>query len=120
MSLRKFAVAWNLMWGLSYVIVALFAPWIGGEEVTINIVLYMALGISILLSLALLNRKKGHSVGRGMLAILGVVSVYGGIASWTGLTLWNVPFPNRELFQVSMAFADLLGAVFMFFLAIDS
>lgn len=119
MSLRKFAFAWNLMWGLGYIIVALSAPWIGGEEVTINIALYMALGIGILFSLTLLYLKKWYRVGRGILMILGVISVYGGIASWTGLTLWNVPFPNRELFQVSMAFADLLGAVFMFVLAID-
>jgi hypothetical protein len=44
---------------------------------------------------------------------------FGGVASWTGLVQWNVPFVNVELFQVSMAFADLLSAVFMFVIAIE-
>ena len=57
-------------------------------------------------------------IGQFLLFILGLVEVYGGIASWCGLGIWNVPFPNIELFQVSMAFADLLSAVFLFYLAI--
>lgn len=54
---------------------------------------------------------------RMMFFVQGVLMVYGGVASWTGLAVWNVPF-NLEMFQVSMAFADLLGAVFLFVLAI--
>ena len=44
--------------------------------------------------------------------------VYGGVTSWTGVAEWNVPF-NPEMFQISMGFADLLSAVFMFILAIS-
>lgn len=60
----------------------------------------------------------GHIIIRVMFFVQGVPMVYGGVASWAGLAVWNVPFNNPEMFQVSMAFADLLGAVFLFILAI--
>jgi len=47
--LRRFAVAWCLMWGLCYVVVAVAAPWISDLS---NIV-YASLGMWILLSLVL-------------------------------------------------------------------
>lgn len=122
-SLRKFAVAWTLMWGLAYIMTAFFAPWTSGIDTDATSLLYFFLGAFIIASVGLVNLAKMEiyiSLGRLLLFIFGVIEVFGGIASWTGLALWNVPFPNKELFQVSMAFADLLSAVFMFYLAIDT
>jgi drug/metabolite transporter (DMT)-like permease len=114
--LRKFAVAWCLMWGLSYVVVAVVAPWISDVS---NIV-YTSLGVSILLSLVLSYRvhdRFGWIIIRMIFFAQGVLMVYGGVTSWTGLAVWNVPF-NPEMFNVSMAFADLISATFFFVLAL--
>lgn len=114
--LRRFAVAWCLMWGLCYVVVAVAAPWTSD----LSNVVYVSLGAWILLSLVLsyfAHNRFGRII-RVMFFVQGVLMVYGGVASWTGLAVWNVPF-NPEMFQVSMAFADLLGAVFLFVLAIS-
>ena len=104
------------MWGISYIIVAIVAPWISDMP---NIV-YAFLGAWILLSLALSHfvHDKLLMIVQGMFFIQGCLMVYGGVTSWTGLTVWNIPEGNIELFQVSMAFADMLGAVFLFVLAI--
>ena len=127
-SLRKFAVAWTLMWAFAYIFTAVFAPYVGGEDVTTNFVTFLGLGAWMIISLALYSNKspcvnvsitRSEIIGRIFLFWLGLIEVFGGITSWTGLALWNVPFPNKELFQVSMAFADLIAAVFMFYLAID-
>jgi hypothetical protein len=115
--LRRFAVAWCLMWGLCYVVVAVAAPWISD----LNNIVYASLGAWILLSLVLsysTHDRFGRIIIRVMFFVQGVLMVYGGVASWAGLAVWNVPFNNPEMFQVSMAFADLLGAVFLFILVI--
>ena len=114
--LRRLAVAWCLMWGLSYLVVAVTTPWISDVS---NIV-YASLGAWILLSLALLHlvhNRFGLVIIRLMFFAQGVLMVYGSVTSWTGLAVWNVPF-DPEMFQISMAFADLLAAVFLFVLAI--
>jgi drug/metabolite transporter (DMT)-like permease len=49
--LKRFAIAWNLMWGLSYIIVAVIAPWISD----VSNIFYAFLGAWILLSLGLLH-----------------------------------------------------------------
>jgi len=113
--LKRLAVAWCLMWGISYLVVAVTTPWIS----EVSNIIYASLGAWILLSLALLHlvhSKIGHIIIRLMFFAQGVLMVYGGVTSWTGIAVWNVPF-NPELFQVSMAFADLLAAVFLFVLA---
>jgi hypothetical protein len=63
--------------------------------------------------------EKNKLVARYVLAVLAVLSVFSGISSFTGVQLWVVPFANKEIFQVSMAFADLLGAAFMLYLALN-
>ena len=118
-SLRKFAVAWLLMWAFAYIMTAFFAPYIGAGDVIVNFAIFYALGSWILCSLILYWVERFRFIGRIFLFILGLVEVFGGIASWCGLVVWNVPFANKEIFQVSMAFADLISAVFMFYLAID-
>lgn len=115
-----FAIAWLLMWGLAYIATAIFAPWIAGDAAD-GTFLYAALGCLILVFLALYimaYNKLGYVFTAIFLGILGILEVYGGIASWTGLMIWNVPFANLEIFQVSMAFADLISAAVFFYLAI--
>jgi len=114
--LTKFSIAWNIMWGLCYALAALFTPYIA-EGYTW---LYVILSIAILSSILCLFSKVTLVIysGRICLFILAIIEVFGGITSWSGLYTWNVPFPNKEIFQVSMAFADLISAVFMFALAL--
>lgn len=131
-SLSNFAFAWTLMWAFAYICTALFAPWVGGVDTIMNIIIFVGLGAWMILSLVLYSTKPLHgdlhpvegavplntyrAIGKIFLFILGLIEVFGGIASWVGLAMWNVPFANKELFQVSMAFADLVSAVFMFYL----
>ena len=118
MNLKTLAIAWILMWGMSYIMVALVAPWIADTPPLV----YGALGAFILFCLLLRHiayDELGNNIVRIIFFCLGTLMVFGGITSWTGVALWNVPFPNVEIFQVSMAFADLLSAVFMFVLAIE-
>lgn len=119
-SLKSFATFWTLMWGISYIIVAIIAPTIVDFQYATG--LYIALGLSILVglfNLFLLDNPINHAIARIMFILLGILMVFGGICSWAGLTTWNIPFDNKGLFQVSMAFADLLSAVFMFIVALD-
>jgi len=133
--LTKLARAWLLMWGLSYIIVAAIAPGIAGD-IRLGQLTYGVLGLSIIGALILfyyerneeepfpgggihvVRRRPYVNTARFILCVLGYISVCGGVASWTGLAVWHVPFENQQaIFQVSMAFANLLSAVFMFALA---
>jgi len=123
------------MWTISYLAVAIVSPGIAGDSLT-GYVLYATIGMLLFIALGLyiieepkveplpegLQRRiyvhKYKNYGRAILFLLAVFEVFGGVASWTGASIWNVPFPNKELFQVSMAFADLLSAVFMLYLAV--
>jgi hypothetical protein len=80
---------------------------------------YASLEISVLVAVGLLFGSH-VALRRFALFILGVFMVWGGVASWTGLAVWKVPFPNKEFFQVSMAFPDLLSVVFMFILSLGN
>jgi len=129
--LRKFALAWLLMWAFAYVAVAIIAPGISGEDSqgrTIYLVsrgrtIYLAMGVAVIGTLALLERgthKQTKMLAKILLLALAIIEVFSGIASWSGVAVWNVPFANKELFQVSMAFADLISAAFMFYLILQS
>ena len=116
-NLELFAGAWVLMLGLSYIIVAIFTPNISD----MNPLAYIMLGSVFLFALVLEHLaydKLGHFFVRILWIGLGILMTYGGITSWAGIAIWNVPFPNKEIFQVSMACMDLLSAVFMFVLAL--
>jgi hypothetical protein len=119
--IKQFAIAWNIMWAFSYLVVAFLAPNIGGGSTTGNMLIFLAFGIALLSATVLTSWTKGtmRTAGRILLVILAIISVASGVASWTGVALWNVPFANKELFQVSMAFADLIGAVFMLDLTLE-
>lgn len=118
----KFAIAWNIMWALSYLFVALIAPGVGGGSTFGNIITYLLFGALMLATTLIIGfypGEKNKLVARYVLAVLAVLSVFSGISSFTGVQLWVVPFANKEIFQVSMAFADLLGAAFMLYLALN-
>jgi len=54
------------------------------------------------------NYKKTGAV---MLLIIGILEVFGGVASWTGLNTWHINLGNRTLLQVSMATYDFAAAI---------
>jgi hypothetical protein len=118
MDLKDLAEAWIIMWGVSYIAVALIAPSISD----VSPVGYGVLGGFILFCVFMKHiayDRLGYLVMAGAFFALGIAETYGGVVSWTGAGLWNVPFPNKELFQVSMAFADMLSAVFLFLLSFE-
>jgi len=109
------------MWGLAYIFTAIFTPAIAGD-VTSGKILYALIGVLLLFTLLMdymSYDKLGFTIIRFFYCLLGAIEVFGGIASWTGLVTWNVPFTQKEMFNISMAFVDLLSAVFLFVLAID-
>ena len=119
--LIRFSSAWLFMWALSYLAVAVLAPDIGGGAAW-DWLIFVAFGIFLIVGTIFANwssLRYTNVAGRIILFVLAVISVGSGIASWTGLQTWLVPFANKEIFQVSMAFADLISATFMIALALD-
>lgn len=110
-----------LMWGLSYIAVAIMAPGISGSDAIDNRVFCAALGIWVLASVLVFLKSGNMAMNtvyyRASFAVLAIVMVFAGVASWAGTAMWNVPYQNG-LAQVSMAFADLISAVFMFYLVL--
>jgi len=117
-SLKSLAASWNVMWGISYIIVALVAPSIS----EIPSIIYALLGGAIIVFVAWTYISLDFT-GRFFLSLtlffLAGLEVYGGVTSWTGVFLWNIPFTNVEIFQVSMALADFISAAFFILLVID-
>jgi hypothetical protein len=118
---NRLVVSYLAVWAFSYIIVAIFAPQISGDPLFGRLV-YMCIGAVLLVSLWLFSDRpaglnlKANRIGQVFLLVLSIVSVYGAVTSWTGLATWNVPFANKELFQVSMALANMIAAVLMFYL----
>ena len=111
------------MWALSYLIVAFVAPGVGGPPIWESAVAFLVFGAALLAATLILTAYPGKNknvkvVARLTLLILAVLEVYSGIASFTGVFIWVVPFANKEVFQVSMAFADLIGAAAMIYRAL--
>lgn len=110
------------MWGIAYITTAIYAPSIGGDP-SLGSAIYSALGSAIIVLVIIRAFKHDPTEFlsywvRVLLFVVALIEIYGGIASWTGLAVWNVPFANKEIFQVSMAFADLVSAVLMLYLAL--
>lgn len=115
----KVALAWTTMWGISYIITASIASPISLDTPSL---FYAVIGVTILIGVdakLLANDIIGYAAVSFLFIVLACLMVYGGVASWAGLSMWNVPFVNLELFQVSMAFADFIAAAFMFVIAFD-
>lgn len=118
-NMAKIALAWTTMWGISYILTALIAPTISLDT---SPWFYGFLGAIILIGVfakMLAHDAIGFAVIGAFFTNLACLMVYGGVASWAGLSIWNVPFLNKELFQVSMAFADFISAAFMMVIAFD-
>jgi hypothetical protein len=115
--LKRIAISWTATWALSYIVVAFEAPSISD----VSPILYGLLGVGLLvMSIVSAVEPEEATVNK----ILGVayfviayLMVYGGVTSWTGTFIWNVPFEAKELFQVSMAFADFISAAVMIYLS---
>ena len=119
MEIRTVALAWMLTIAVSYFSLAIFAPTIGGDTPLIGTILYALLGLGFLIA-TILPYTPYKTVGRILQFVLGVILALGAVLSWTGVGLWNVPFPSIEIFQVSMAILNILTAVFAFSLALDT
>ncbi len=106
------------MWATTYIMVALIAPTVSTTPAWI----YAFLG-AVMIFCVLVQYIATDNIGRFIAAIplvlFGGLMTFGGVASWTAAGgYWNVPFANLELFHVSMAFANLISAVFLFYNAI--
>lgn len=103
--------AWIGTWGLSYIACSIIKPDIFAD---INPALgrlgMLGFGAAILAGLA----SKDRTIGRMLLAGAGVAETFGGVASWAGLTKWNVPFQDKGMFNISMALLDLASAAILF------
>jgi hypothetical protein len=116
LNLSDLAEAWIVLWGISYILTAVLTPNISKASPF----LYGALGAFILF-IVVLNHVAYDNLGYYIVAALflamALSMVYGAIVSWTGLGLWNVPFPSKEPFQISMAVFDMISALFMYLTA---
>jgi hypothetical protein len=116
-SLKKLAISWTAMWALSYIVVAFEAPSISD----VSPILYGLLGVILLVMSMVSAVEPEEATVNGILSLVYLfiahLMVYGGVTSWTGTFIWNVPFEEKELFQVSMAFADFISAAVIIFLS---
>jgi hypothetical protein len=116
LSLTDLAEAWIVLWGISYLITAAIAPHISDTPPFI----YGILGFLLLFFMALrylAYDNLGYYAVSTLFFAMSLLMVYSAVASWTGLGLWNVPFPSKEPFQISMAFLDMFSAIFLYLLA---
>lgn len=112
---RSILLSWLLMWGSSYIICAVIAPTI---QVDTPNWAYALVGVFIVLCVVGHAFNRTRNLSRAGFLIFAVWETISGVGSYAGVYLWNVPFQDLAVFQVSMAFADLLSAAMMFWLAI--
>jgi hypothetical protein len=113
-NLGTFLLSWLMMWGLSYVAVAVISP---NVDLGTPNWAYATIGILQILCVVGYSFDRTRKLTRVGFFIFAIVETVGGVASWCGVSMWNVPFADKALFQISMAFADLLAAAMMFWLA---
>lgn len=106
------------MVAFSYVATAVLVPQISGADLAITLLTYIGVAIATGVAIIFYYVKSLRGVAQITFYILAILMTFSGVASWSGLSLWNVPFNNVEIFQVSMALFDMLTAVAMFTLAI--
>jgi len=104
------------MWGLVYLGCAVVKPDIfEGWPSIYGFIGMVSIGCLMIVGLVFGNTTKGKIV----LFTMGVFESIGGIASWCGVIMWNVPFQDKAIFNVSMAFLDFLGAAALFTKSLD-
>ena len=123
MNFKILALSWITMWAATYIAVAFIAPTVGGVFNSTYMFLY---GVLLTLCVAgqLLPYKGKHvkTVSRASkIGLFGfaIAEVIGEVMSFTGALRWNLPFANTEVFQVVMAFMDLVAASLLFFIVFD-
>ncbi|MDQ1281250.1 MAG: hypothetical protein QG670_2515 [Thermoproteota archaeon] len=113
--LRKLKVSkpmsfyWILTWALSYIACFIVKPNFAYTPVSIiSPLVGTSFGLVMLIGL-LYNIKP-------LLFGFGVLEVFGGVASWTGVIRWNVAWTTGydPLAQIAMALLDLISAIFLF------
>jgi hypothetical protein len=125
-NVERFAYAWVLCWGLMYIWTAIADPTISGGDAILGTFLYAGFGIFILVGAEFRarglykNNKALRKAGSFMLVLATLVEILSAVQSWTGLAIWNVPFSNKEGFQISMSFMDFISSVLMLLLAAGS
>lgn len=102
-----------LAWGISYVACLLLKPDIAGATGGRELLLFM--GALILLGLAA-EMFEQHDLAEALYGLSGVLEVFGMVASWTGVVVWNVKsFENQALYQLNMAMLDFAAAILLFY-----
>jgi len=125
-NVERFAYAWILCWGLMYIWTAIADPNISGGDAILGAFLYGGFGVFILVGAEFRarglykNNKALRKAGSSMLVLGTLVEILSAVLSWTGLAIWNVPFSNKEGFQISMSFMDFISSVLMLLLATSS
>ena len=111
------------MWAATYIAVAFIAPTVGGVFNNIYMFLYgVLLTLCVAGQLVPYTGKHVKTVSRASKTGLfgfAIAEVIGGVMSFTGALRWNLPFANMEVFQVIMAFMDLVAASLLFFIVLD-
>lgn len=105
---------WSLMWSLSYIACNMIKPdLVYGTTKSLSLLGFPTFGLIMLAGL-LFDVKP-------LLFGCGVIEVFAGVASWTGIIRWNVVWTTSydPLAQISMALLDLVSAVFLFHYSID-
>lgn len=107
---KPMSFCWILMWSLSYLACIILKPdlFYGGNKVFSQLGC-TSMGLMMLAGL-LFNVKP-------LLLCCGVIEVFCGVASWTGVTRWNVAWTTGydPLAQISMGLLDLISAVFLLY-----
>ena len=104
---------WILMWSLSYIMSFIIKPDLVYGASNILSFAFPSFGLIMLFGL-LFNVKS-------VTFLCGILEVFGGVASWTGVLHWNVVWAidYDPLVQISMALLDLISAVFLFTYALE-
>lgn len=115
-SLNDLVNGWIIMWAGAYFFCAWLKPDVLGiTTATEGATYFLILGMTMLVGLYLTanehteisKRTKIRRLGRIILFVVGIVECLLGVQCWIGIPKWNVPFPNKEIFTVSMSFLDL-------------
>lgn len=100
-----------LAWGLAYIACSVLKPSIHGTSAILGIMIMIPWGSVMITGLFLSRTENYKKTGAVMLLIIGILEVFGGVASWTGLNTWHINLGNRTLLQVSMATYDFVAAI---------
>lgn len=108
-----------LAWGLTYIACSILKPDIHGTNIILGIMIMAPWGLAMITGLFLSRTKNYKKLGAVMLLIVGILEVFGGVASWTGLNIWHIALQNQTLLQVSMATYDFISAIILINIGIE-